>query len=54
MIYDDFNSFPPKFQNAFIKIAKRNKERYFILDNSKDTKDAERIILNMFIKALNK
>ena len=53
--YDKFSkNFYIKVQNAFIKIAKKNGERYFILDNSKDTKEAEKIILNKFMKALNK
>jgi len=53
--YDKFSkSFYIKVQNAFIKIAKKNKKRYFILDNSTDSQDIEKIILNKFIKALNK
>ena len=53
--YDKFSkNFYIKVQNAFIKIAKKNKKRYFILDNSKDSQDIEKIILNKFIKALNK
>ena len=53
--YDKFSkNFYIKVQNAFIKIAKKNKKRYFILDNSTDSKDIEKIILNKFMKALNK
>ena len=53
--YDKFSkNFYIKVQNAFIKIAKKNKKRYFILDNSKDSQDIEKIILNKFMKALNK
>ena len=53
--YDKFSkNFYIKAQNAFINIAKQNKRRYFILDNSKDSKETERIILNKFIKALHK
>ena len=53
--YDKFKiSFYKKIQNGFIKIAKKNKKRYFILDNSTDSQDIEKIILNKFIKALNK
>ena len=53
--YDKFSkSFYIKVQNAFIKIAKKNKKRYFILDNSTDSQDIEKIILNKFLKALNK
>ena len=40
-------SFNPN-QNSFIEIAKKNKKRYFILDTSKNTKEAEKIILNKF------
>ena len=53
--YDKFSkNFYMKAQNAFIKIAKKNKKRYFILDNSKDTNESEKIILNKFEKALDK
>ena len=53
--YDKFSKkFYINAQNAFIKIAKKNKKRYFILDNSKDSKETEKIILNKFIKVLNK
>ena len=53
--YDKFSkNFYIKVQNAFIKIAKKNKKRYFILDNSTDSQDIEKIILNKFMKALNK
>ena len=53
--YDKFSkNFYAKAQNAFIRIAKKNKKRYFILDNSKDTQHTEKIILNRFIKVLNK
>ena len=53
--YDKFpKSFYVKVQNAFIKIAKKNKRRYFIVDNSRDSKETEKIILNKFIKVLNR
>ena len=53
--YDKFSKyFYIKAQNAFIKIAKNNKKRYFILDNSKDSKETEKIILNKFIEVLHK
>ena len=53
--YDKFSKkFYINAQNAFIKIAKKDKKRYFILDNSKDSKETEKIILNKFIKVLNK
>ena len=43
-----------KVQNAFIKIAKKNKTRYFVLDNSKDSKETEKIIFDKFIKVFTK
>ena len=53
--YDKFSkNFYIKVQNAFIKIAKQNKRRYFVLDNSNDTKETEKIILNKFFKVLYK
>ena len=53
--YDEFSkNFYIKVQNAFIKIAKKNKRRYFVIDNSKDSVETEKIILNKFIKVLNK
>ena len=53
--YDKFSKhFYIKAQKAFIKIAKKNKRRYFVLDNSKDSKETEKIILNKFIKVLYK
>ena len=53
--YDKFSrSFYIKAQNAFIRIAKKNKKRYFIFDNSNDSKDIEKLILRRFIKTLNK
>ena len=53
--YDKFSkSFYIKAQNAFLRIAKKNKKRYFIFDNSKDSGDIEKLILNRFIKVLNK
>jgi|TARA_Y100000310_G_scaffold147769_1_gene147035 dTMP kinase len=53
--YDKFSKyFYIKAQKAFIKIAKNNKKRYFILDNSKDSKETEKIILNKFIQVLSK
>ena len=47
--YDKFSKkFYVRAQNAFIKIAKKNKKRYFVLDNSKDSKETEKIILKKF------
>jgi len=53
--YDKFSkNFYIKVQNSFLKLAKKNPRRYFIVDNSTDTKVTEKIILNKFIKALKK
>ena len=53
--YDKFSKyFYIKAQNAFIKIAKQNKRRYHVIDNSKDSKETEKIILNKFIMAHHK
>ena len=53
--YDKFSkNFYIKVQNAFIKIAKQNKRRYFVLDNSNDSKETEKVILNKFLKVLYK
>ena len=46
--YDKFSkTFYSKAQNAFIKIARKNKKRYFILDNSKDNDDVEKNIFKI-------
>ena len=53
--YDKFSrNFYIRVQNAFMKIAKKNKIRYFVLDNSEDSKETEKIILNKFIQVLSK
>ena len=53
--YDKFSkSFYIKVQNAFIRIARKNNKRYLIVDNSKDTRETEKIILEKFIRKLNK
>jgi len=53
--YDKFSKqFYIKAQNAFIKIAKREKKRCLIIDNSLDSSKTEKIILNKFIEILNK
>ena len=52
--YDKFSlNFYKKVQNAFIKIAKKNKRKYLILNNSTDTTEVEQVILKKFIKLLN-
>jgi dTMP kinase len=46
--YDKFKiSFYKKIQNGFIKIAKKNKKKYYIFDNSEDDKNLEKIIFKL-------
>ena len=53
--YDKFSkSFYKKVQKGFIKIAKKNKNRCVIIDNSKDDKSTEKIIFHNFLKVLRK
>ena len=53
--YDRFsNKFYSNVQNAFIKIAKKNKSKYIIVDNSEDDKSTEHIIFNKFLSKFNK
>jgi len=52
--YDKFSkNFYNKVQKAFLKIAKTNKKRYVVLDNSKDTTKVENIILDKLLRILN-
>ena len=47
--YDNFSkSFYVRAQKAFIKIAKKNKKRYCIIDNSEDSNHIEKIILEKY------
>ena len=49
--YDKFSKgFYQKVQNSFIKLAKKNSKRYYVLDNTVDSKDVEKIIFNKFLK----
>ena len=51
--YDKFpKSFYKKVQKAFLLLAKKNKKRYFVIDNSKDTKETENIIFKKYMKLL--
>ena len=51
--YDKFSkNFYQKAQKAFIKLAKKNKKRYFIFDNSTDDKELEKKILNTVLSKL--
>ena len=53
--YDKFSkSFYIKVQNSFIKIAKKNKKKYLIIDNSKDNNEVEKFILKKFISTYKK
>ena len=53
--YDKFSkNFYIRAQNAFIKIAKKNKSRYVILNNSIDNNKVEKLIYNKFIKIVKK
>jgi len=53
--YDKFpRSFYIKVQRAFMKIARSNKTRYFVLDNSKDTNEIEKKIQSEFYKIIKK
>ena len=53
--YDNFSkSFYIKAQNAFIKIAKRNKKRFCIIDNTEDSPLIEKKILERFNKIYNR
>ena len=53
-----YDKFPKKFyskvQNSFLRMARKNKRRYFIIDNSKDSPFIEKIILNKLYKMLSK
>ena len=53
--YDKFSkSFYTKVQNAFIKISRKNKRRYIVLDNTNDSNDIEKIILKKILLKLKK
>ena len=52
--YDKFSkNFYSKAQNALIKIAKKNRKRYFILDNSKDNDVVEKTIFKIVKSKIN-
>ncbi len=49
--YDKFSKkFYNNVQNAFIRIAKKNKKRYIIVDNSINDKSSEIKIINTVMK----
>ncbi len=52
--YDKFSKkFYNNVQKSFLKIAKKNGKRYFIIDNNNDDPKAEKAIYNIFLKLLN-
>ena len=53
--YDKFSKkFYSKAQNAFLKIARSNKNNHIIVDNSKDSNEAEKLILKNTLKLLKR
>ena len=53
--YDKFSkNFYDRVQKAFLKIAKSDKKKYIIIDNSFDTPKTEKIIFKEFIKVFDK
>jgi dTMP kinase len=53
--YDKFSkNFYIKAQKAFIKIAKKNKKKYYIFDSSEDDKNLEKSILKLVRSKLTK
>jgi len=53
--YDKFSkSFYIKAQNAFLRISRKNKKRYVVLDNSNDNNKIDKIIFEKFIRMYKK
>jgi len=53
--YDKFSKeFYSKVQMAFLKIAKSNKKKYIVIDNSHDSPETEQIIFKKFMTAFSK
>ena len=53
--YDKFSKdFYNKTQKAFIKIAKKNKDKYYIFDNTNEGSDIENQIFNIVMSKLIK
>ena len=53
--YDKFSkNFYSKVQKAFLKIAKADKKKYIIVNNSLDTSETEKVIFEKFIKVFNR
>jgi len=52
--YDKFSkNFYVRAQNAFIKIAQKNKKKYYIFDNSIDGNNLEKDILEIVLRKIN-
>ena len=52
--YDKFTrNFYIKVQKAFINIAKFNKKRCFLVDNSKDSTETEKKIIKKVLELIN-
>ena len=52
--YDNFSKdFYIKAQKAFLKIAKRNKNKYYVFDNSRDDNKIEKNILDTVLHKIN-
>ena len=52
--YDKFKkSFYQKVQKSFLNIAKKNRKRCYVIDNSKDSTEVEKIVLSKFLKVIN-
>jgi dTMP kinase len=53
--YDKFTrNFYSKIQNAFLKVANKNKNKYLIIDTSQNIKKVEKLIYANFMKILKK
>tara|TARA_B100000029_G_C17579680_1_gene959237 strand:+ start:1235 stop:1882 length:648 start_codon:yes stop_codon:yes gene_type:complete len=53
--YDKFSrNFYKRVQDSFLKIARTNKKRYIVVDNSNDSKDTENIIYSKFLERFEK
>jgi len=51
--YDKFNSlFYQKVQNGFLKLAKKNKKKYQIINSNKNIKENQSLIIDRFNKLI--
>ena len=53
LIYYFLRSFYQKVQKGYIKISKTKKNRYVVVDTSKDSLDSEKIIFKKFLEKFN-